>query len=69
MATTPFEQRLNAKVCELCGSEDSGKYEIHHINKVKNLSGKEYWERIMLAKKRKTIVVCKDCHKKIHGKK
>ena len=64
-----FEDRLKAKICELCGSTDSKFYEIHHINKVKNLKGKALWEQIMIAKRRKTIVVCRDCHKKIHGKK
>jgi len=63
-----FEKRLKIKSCELCGSEDSEKYEIHHVNKVKNLKGKEHWERVMIAKKRKTIVLCYDCHLKIHDK-
>ena len=55
--------------CELCGTETSQHYEIHHINKVKNLRGKELWEQIMIAKRRKTLVVCRECHKRIHGKK
>jgi group II intron reverse transcriptase/maturase len=68
-SNTNFEERLKAKVCELCNCEDSKLYEIHHVNKVKNLKGKEPWERSMIAKRRKTIVVCHECHKKIHGKK
>ena len=68
--TSSFDSKLKAKVCELCGSTDSEKYEIHHVNKVKNLKGKEPWERVMIAKNRKTLVVCWDCHHKvIHGKK
>lgn len=63
---TTFEDRLKAKVCELCGKTDGERYEIHHVNKVKNLKGKEPWEQIMLAKRRKTMVVCHDCHQKIH---
>ena len=63
---TTMEKRLKAKVCELCGSIDSGKYEIHHVNKVKNLKGKSNWERVMIAKKRKTRVVCHKCHMAIH---
>jgi group II intron reverse transcriptase/maturase len=63
--TTTFESRLKAKVCELCGTT-KGKFEIHHVNKVKNLKGKKQWEKIMIAKRRKTMVVCKDCHYKIH---
>ena len=65
-SSTAFEDRLKARVCELCSSTDKKYYEIHHVNKVKNLSGKESWERIMIAKRRKTIVVCRDCHKQIH---
>ena len=42
------------------------KYEVHHVNKVKNLKGKEPWEVVMIAKRRKTLVVCHDCHQKIH---
>lgn len=63
-----LENRLKAKVCELCGSTESDCYEIHHINKVKNLKGKEPWERAMIAKRRKTLVVCKQCHGVIHDK-
>ena len=36
---TPLEQRLKAHVCELCGATDNESYEIHHVNKVKNLKG------------------------------
>ncbi|MCL2375290.1 MAG: reverse transcriptase domain-containing protein [Firmicutes bacterium] len=66
--TTTLESRLKAKECEVCGATDSENYEIHHINKVKNLKGKSHWERIMIAKRRKTIVVCHSCHINIHHK-
>ena len=64
--TTSFEKRLNAKICELCGTTESEHYEIHHVNKVKNLKGKQPWERVMIAKRRKTLVLCRDCHHNIH---
>jgi Fe-S-cluster-containing hydrogenase component 2 len=67
-AVTTFESRLKAKVCEICGTTESQCYEIHHINKLKTLKGKELWERVMLAKRRKTIVVCHECHLKIHNR-
>jgi len=66
--TTSFEKRLQAKTCELCGTTDNIPYEIHHVNKVKNLKGKSNWEMIMIAKRRKTLVVCQDCHNHIHAK-
>lgn len=64
---TTLEQRLKAKVCELCGSTDSEHYEVHHVNKLKNLKGKEAWEIAMIAKRRKTLVVCRKCHAAIHN--
>jgi hypothetical protein len=64
-ARTTFEDRLSAKACELCGKTDVP-LEIRHVNKVKNLKGRQLWEITMIAKKRKTLAVCKDCHHKIH---
>ena len=66
LSRTTFESRLAAKECELCGTTEAEIYEIHHINKVKNLKGKKYWEVVMIAKRRKTLAVCADCHKEIH---
>lgn len=63
---TTLESRLKAKICEVCGCTESDRYEIHHVNKVKNLKGKSEWEKIMIAKRRKTIVVCHKCHMAIH---
>lgn len=68
-AVNTLENRLKAKVCELCGTTESGHYEVHHINKLKNLKGKERWEIAMIAKHRKTLVVCRDCHRSIIHKK
>jgi len=65
-STTTFESRLKARECELCGTTEAEHYDIHHVNKVKNLKGKEPWERIMIAKRRKTLVVCEKCHVTIH---
>jgi len=68
LSRTTLESRLSAKECELCGAVDAEHYEIHHVNKVKNLKGKYHWEKVMIAKRRKTLVVCKSCHYKIHGR-
>lgn len=64
---TTIEARLSAHVCELCGKEGAEAYEIHHVHKVKDLQGKADWERAMIAKRRKTLVVCRECHHKIHN--
>ena len=68
-AVNTLDNRLKAKVCELCGTTESDHYEVHHINKLKNLKGKERWEIAMIAKHRKTLVVCRDCHRSIIHKK
>lgn len=67
-ASNSLENRLRAKVCELCGNADSERYELHHVNKLKNLTGKTAWERAMIARRRKTLAVCIECHDKIHQK-
>ena len=51
---TSFDDRLSARVCELCGKTNVP-LEIHHVNKVKNLKGKQLWELAMIAKKRKHL--------------
>lgn len=40
-----------------------------HVRKLKNLKGKDEWEKFMIARQRKTIAVCENCYRKIHGKK
>ncbi len=63
---TTLESRLCAHKCELCGTTEAEHYEVHHVNKLKNLDGKRYWEKVMIAKRRKTLVLCRECHHKIH---
>ncbi len=61
---TNLADRLKAEKCELCGATD--KLHMHHIHKLKDLKGKESWEKHMLARKRKTIALCSHCHKLRH---
>ena len=63
---TSLIDRLKAGKCELCGREDV-KLDMHHVRKLKNLQGKEDWERHMIARRRKTIALCRSCHKKVDG--
>lgn len=63
---TSLIDRLKANKCEFCGDTNC-ELEMHHINKLKNISGKNQWEKLMLARRRKTIAVCKQCHNKIHS--
>lgn len=65
-------QRLLAQSCELCGSTDN--IEVHHIRKLADLNKrgrpeKPLWVRVMAARQRKTLVVCRQCHTDItHGR-
>jgi group II intron reverse transcriptase/maturase len=62
-------QRLVAGECELCGKKEP--LEAHHIRRLADIDRpgrrpKASWEKIMSARKRKTLMVCTDCHHKIH---
>ena len=48
---TRLTDRLQGHVCEFCGAETED-IEIHHIRKLKDLSGRAEWERHMIARKR-----------------
>lgn len=59
-------KRMEANMCELCGNT-SGPFEIHHIHKLKDLKNKKRWEILMSERNRKTLVLCKNCHIKLHA--
>jgi group II intron reverse transcriptase/maturase len=65
-------QRLLADHCELCQSKEN--VEVHHIRKladlkVKGRKEKPTWVKIMATRRRKTLVVCRNCHRAIqYGK-
>ncbi|MCX7748243.1 MAG: reverse transcriptase domain-containing protein [Clostridia bacterium] len=63
---TSLVARLKACQCEWCGVENV-ELEIHHVRKLKNLQGKKTWEKRMIARKRKTMALCKACHAKLHA--
>ena len=65
-STTSLMDRLSARQCELCGRTDVD-IEMHHVRKLKDLKGKSYWERFMIARNRKTLALCADCHKNLHS--
>ncbi|RKR80612.1 group II intron reverse transcriptase/maturase [Mucilaginibacter gracilis] len=57
--------RLKAEKCEICGAEET--LEMHHVRKLKDLKGKTHVEKVMRARYRKTIALCKSCHVKTHA--
>jgi hypothetical protein len=64
--------RLQAETCELCGSTEH--IEVHHVRKLADLKDKwsgrkekPKWVTTMIALQRKTLIVCRKCHKAIHA--
>lgn len=63
-------KRLLADICELCGA--TGDIEVHHVRALKDLKIKgrkepPLWMQIMSARRRKTLMVCPQCHDAIHA--
>ena len=59
-------KRLQANRCEWCGAENVP-LEVHHVRKLKDLSGRKQWEIAMIGRKRKTMALCVHCHDKLHA--
>jgi RNA-directed DNA polymerase len=57
-------RRMNAKECEYCGRTNLPT-EVHHVRKLKDLKSKphlELWQKVMIARNRKTLILCTECH-------
>lgn len=63
---TSLIERLKAERCEYCGRTNVP-LQMHHIRKIKDLKGKAPWEQLMIGRRRKTLAVCEECHRKIHA--
>ncbi len=64
---TELLRRWYAQECDICG-KDEGYFEIHHIRKLKDIKeGKQRWQKLMIARKRKTLVLCVECHHLLHS--
>jgi len=60
-------KRLNAKKCEYCETTQ-GPFEVHHIRKLKDVAhGKTLWQQLMAARRRKTLILCLQCHHQLHA--
>jgi group II intron reverse transcriptase/maturase len=67
LSRTELIKRLNRKQCEYCGTIQ-GSFEVHHIRKLKDVAGgKTLWQRMMAARRRKTLVLCSSCHHLLHN--
>jgi group II intron reverse transcriptase/maturase len=64
--------RLLSGRCELCGAQTN--VEAHHVRRLKDLqpgaqAEQPAWARVMASRRRKTLIVCRDCHAGIHNRK
>lgn len=66
LGRTSLIDRLKAEKCEWCGATNTP-LDIHHVRKLKDLKGKRKWEKLMIARKRKKMALCKKCHVDLHS--
>ncbi|MFA1554420.1 HNH endonuclease, partial [Actinomadura chokoriensis] len=56
--------------CELCDATDE--IQVHHVRKLADLGrlgqSQPEWARLMAERRRKTLIVCKNCHDQIHNR-
>jgi len=69
-ARSELVERMLKNACEYCGSQEE--IQVHHIRALKDLNkytGREKpnWVKIMAARKRKTLVLCRTCHEDVHA--
>ena len=67
---TELLKRFLADRCEVCKA--SGQVEVHHVRKLADLKRKGRkelpdWAKIMMVRRRKTLVLCHACHGAIHA--
>lgn len=58
--------RLREGQCKRCGANAFRlNDEVHHVNRRNNLKGKNR-EKVMIGKNRRALILCQECHDKIH---
>ena len=75
-----LNNKVYTKKCIICGKlfeticvraltcgKDCRNLEIHQVKKLKDLKGNAEWVLLMRKRRRKTLVVCPECHKLIHS--
>lgn len=62
-----IKKRMLTGRCELCGRRIENPIG-HHIKRMADVRNTdEYWKQVMKSKRRKSLMVCSKCNKKIHG--
>jgi RNA-directed DNA polymerase len=59
-------KRVQSRSCEYCG-RTGGYFEVHQIGQMKSiLNGFEPWQQLMIKRRRKTLILCIECHQLLH---
>ncbi|MHB8127073.1 MAG: HNH endonuclease [Desulfitobacteriaceae bacterium] len=58
-------KRLRNCLCEVCGAYTNNLH-MHHVKRLKDLTGKSEFELMMMEKRRKSLALCADCFVKAH---
>lgn len=61
---TSLAGRLKSGTCELC-TETAGRIYMHHVRKLKDLTGTSPSEMLMKQKRRKSLALCGNCYEKV----
>jgi group II intron reverse transcriptase/maturase len=56
--------RLKKGVCEMCGAETK-EIHMHHVKRLKDLTGETEAELLMMQKRRKSLALCWECYEKV----
>ncbi len=60
-------KRRKEEICEYCGMKTAF-VEEHHVRALKDIrDGVKAWERLMIARQRKTLILCVPCHDLLHS--
>jgi len=63
---TDMVDRLRAKTCECCGTNDVP-LEIHHARRLADVTHLSLAARVKAARQRKRLALCLPCHRALHG--
>ena len=56
--------RLKAGLCESCGGK-TDEIHMHHVKRLKDLTGKTEFEQLMMKKRRRSLALCPDCFERV----
>jgi RNA-directed DNA polymerase len=65
-ARSDILDRLNARVCEACGTTGTP-MEVHHVRKLADMARAPLLRQVAAARRRKRVVLCRPCHVTLHA--